>query len=166
VRGPVDGLSDDVWVLSLDDGDQAFLKENMPVFLGKIGRSQLEKELTDFSEWQKIVAKTYEERNIRSRTTLREFRTQKWVGEGGIFADVVKDDYAHIAGLVNVGADRIKIPHWQDKRFGAPCARENSRKPSNWSLNTRRSRPVFVVKFARTSVWMLVVVVTSINLSP
>ena len=121
VRGPVDGLSDDVWVLSLDDGDQAFLKENMPVFLGKIGRPQLEKELTDFSEWQKIVAKTYEERNIRSRTTLREFRTQKWVGDGGIFADVVKDDYAHVAGLVNAGADRIKIPHWQDKRFGAPC---------------------------------------------
>jgi NADPH-dependent glutamate synthase beta subunit-like oxidoreductase/ferredoxin len=26
-----------------------------------------------------------------------------------------------VAGLVNAGADRIKIPHWQDKRFGAPC---------------------------------------------
>ena len=40
---------------------------------------------------------------------------------GGIFADVVSDDYTHVAGLVNAGDDRIKVPHWQDKRFGAPC---------------------------------------------
>ncbi|MEJ2470789.1 MAG: FAD-dependent oxidoreductase [Desulfuromonadales bacterium] len=121
VRGPVQGLSDEVWLLDLDDADQAFLEENMPVFLNKIGRPELEQELTDFSQWQKIVAKTYEERNLRSRMTLREFREQKWVPDGGIFADVVKDDYTHVAGLVNAGADRIKIPHWQDKRFGAPC---------------------------------------------
>jgi len=121
VRGPVVGLSDEVWLLSLDDADRDFLKQNMPVFLGKIGRPELEEELTDFSRWQKIVAKTYEERNVRSRMTLREFRDQKWVADGGIFADVVKDDYAHVAGLVNAGEDRIKIPHWQDKRFGAPC---------------------------------------------
>ncbi|MDH3999518.1 MAG: NAD(P)-binding protein, partial [Desulfuromonadales bacterium] len=121
VRGPVEGLSDEVWLLDLDDADKSFLKENMPVFLGKVGRPQLEQELTDFSQWQKIVAKTYEERNFRSRVTMREFRTQKWVGDGGIFADVLKDDYTHVAGLVNAGKDRIKIPHWQDKRFGAPC---------------------------------------------
>jgi NADPH-dependent glutamate synthase beta subunit-like oxidoreductase/Pyruvate/2-oxoacid:ferredoxin oxidoreductase delta subunit len=93
----------------------------MPVFLGKIGRSELENELTDFSRWQKIVAKSYEELNVRSRMTMREFRDQKWIGNGGIFAEILKDDYSHVAGLVNAGADRIKIPHWQDKRFGAPC---------------------------------------------
>jgi len=120
VRGAVAGLSDEVWLLDLDDADQAFLLDNMPVFLEKIGRPQLFAELTELSQWKKIVAKTYEERNAFSRLTMREFRTQKWV-EGGIFGDIVKDDYTHVAGLVNAGADRLKIPHWQDKRFGAPC---------------------------------------------
>jgi len=120
VRGPVQGLTDEVWMLDLDDADQAFLKENMPVFLGKVGKKKLLKELTDFSQWQKIVAKSYEERNVHSRITMHEFRTQKWV-EGGIFGDVVKNDDLHVAGLVNAGDDRLKVPHWQDKRFGAPC---------------------------------------------
>jgi len=121
VRGPVKGLSDEVWLLDLDDADRQFLKQNMPVFLGKIGRPELEEALTDFSQWQKVLAKTYEERNVRSRMTMREFRDQKWVADGGIFGAVLKDDYTHVAGLVNSGDDRIKIPHWQDKRFGAPC---------------------------------------------
>jgi NADPH-dependent glutamate synthase beta subunit-like oxidoreductase/glutamate synthase domain-containing protein 3/Pyruvate/2-oxoacid:ferredoxin oxidoreductase delta subunit len=121
VRGPVAGLSDEVWMLDLDDADREFLSTNMPVFLGKIGRSELAAELTDFSQWHKIVAKSYAERNLRTRVSMREFREQKWVAQGGIFADVVKDDYAHVAGLVNVGEDRIKVPRWQDKRFGAPC---------------------------------------------
>jgi NADPH-dependent glutamate synthase beta subunit-like oxidoreductase/Pyruvate/2-oxoacid:ferredoxin oxidoreductase delta subunit len=120
VRGPVSGLSDDVWMLDLDAGDKAFLKQGMPEFLGKIGKKKLLKELTDFSQWQKIVAKTYEERNVRSRITMHEFRLQKWV-DGGIFGDIVKDDYLHVGGLVNAGDDRLKIPRWQDKRFGAPC---------------------------------------------
>lgn len=120
VRGPVKGLSDEVWMLDLDDADRAFLKAGMPVFLEKINRKKLLKELTDFSSWKKIVAKTYDERNIHSRITMHEFRTQKWV-EGGIFGDVVQDDYLHVGGLVNTGDDRLKIPHWQDKRFGAPC---------------------------------------------
>ncbi|PLY10055.1 MAG: 4Fe-4S ferredoxin [Desulfuromonas sp.] len=120
VRGPVQGLTDEVWMLDLDDADQAFLKENMPVFLGKVGKKKLLKELTDFSQCQKIVAKSYEERNVHSRITMHEFRTQKWV-EGGIFGDVVKNDDLHVAGLVNAGDDRLKVPHWQDKRFGSPC---------------------------------------------
>ncbi|PLX81030.1 MAG: 4Fe-4S ferredoxin [Desulfuromonas sp.] len=120
VRGNVANLSDEVWQLDLDDADRAFLKENMPLFLEKIGRPGLAEELTDFSQWKKIVAKTYEERNVRSRITMREFREQKWV-EGSIFGDVVKDDYDAVGGLVNAGANRLKIPHWQDKRFGAPC---------------------------------------------
>ncbi len=120
VRGPVSGLSDEVWMLDLDDADRDFLKTNMPVFLEKIRRKKLLKELTDFSRWKKIVAKTYEERNVHSRISMREFRIRDWVS-GGIFGGLVNDDYAHVAGLVNGGDDRLKIPRWQDKRFGAPC---------------------------------------------
>jgi len=120
VRGPVSGLSNDVWMLELDEADQQFLREGMPVFLEKIGRPELADELLDFSAWHKIVAKSYDERKAHSRITMREFREQKWV-EGGIFGDVVRDDFLHVAGLVNTGDDRLKIPRWQDKRFGAPC---------------------------------------------
>jgi NADPH-dependent glutamate synthase beta subunit-like oxidoreductase/glutamate synthase domain-containing protein 3/Pyruvate/2-oxoacid:ferredoxin oxidoreductase delta subunit len=121
VRGPVKNLSEEVWLLDLDDADRQFLTENMPVFLDKIRRPRLLRELTDFSQWKKILAKTYEERHIQSRITMREFRLNHWVGDGGIFGGLVEDTYSRVAGLVNTGEDRLQIPHWQDKRFGAPC---------------------------------------------
>ncbi|MEJ2200242.1 MAG: FAD-dependent oxidoreductase [Desulfuromonadaceae bacterium] len=120
VRGPVAGLSEDVWLLELDDADRHFLSSQMPIFLNKIERSELLAELTDFAQWRKIVAKTYEERKRHSRPTMREFRLGKWVPDS-IFGDVVQDDFTQVAGLVNAGDDRLKIPHWQDKRYAAPC---------------------------------------------
>jgi NADPH-dependent glutamate synthase beta subunit-like oxidoreductase/glutamate synthase domain-containing protein 3/Pyruvate/2-oxoacid:ferredoxin oxidoreductase delta subunit len=120
VRGPVKGLSNDVWMLELDEGDRQFLTDNMPVFLDKIEKTQLLDELTDFSQWKKIVAKSYQERQAVERISMREFRLGKWV-EGGIFGDVVTDDYAEVAGFVNAGDGRLKIPHWQNKSFSAPC---------------------------------------------
>ncbi len=121
VRGPVRNLSEEVWLLDLDEADQQFLTENMPVFLEKVERTNLLEKLTDFSQWKKVVAKSYEERNVHSRITMREFRNDHWVADGGIFGGLVTDDYNHVAGLVNTGDDRLQIPHWQDKRFGAPC---------------------------------------------
>lgn len=123
VRGPVKGLPDDVWMLELDDGDREFLMQGLPEFLEKVDRTQRLEELSDLSQWKKIVAQTYEERRKRHamRISMREFRLNKWVGDGGIFADVVTDNYDHTAGLINVGEDRLKIPHWQNKAFCAPC---------------------------------------------
>ena len=121
VRGQVSGLSDEVWLLDLDDADRAFLVENLPVFLARIERPQLLDTLADMHAWRKIVAKSYEERQVHARITMREFRLGRWVGDGGIFGELIKDDYGHVAGLVNAGNDRLKIPRWQDKRFGAPC---------------------------------------------
>ncbi len=120
VRGPVKGLSEDVWMLDLDDADREFLTAGMPTFLGKVERNELLEELTKFSAWKKIVAKSNAERRVHSRITMHEFRTQKWV-EGGIFGDLIDDDYLDVAGLVNTGSGRLKVPHWQDKKFGAPC---------------------------------------------
>ncbi len=119
-RGPVQGLSKHVWLAGLDDADRKFLGENLPVFLKKIDKEKLLDSFTDWSQWQKIVAKTYEERKAQSRITIHEFIQQKWV-PGGIFADVVEDDYSFTAGLVNTGEHRLKIPHWQDRRYAAPC---------------------------------------------
>jgi len=120
VRGPIKGLTHLVWQLDLDEADREFLQANMPVFLAKVERPQLLAELTDFSQWKKIVAMTWEERQRQERITMKEFRTQKWV-EGGIFGDVVADDYEKVCAFVNTGEDRLKIPHWQNKLYGAPC---------------------------------------------
>ncbi|NVN92904.1 MAG: FAD-dependent oxidoreductase [Desulfuromonadales bacterium] len=120
VRGPVKGLSKFCWQLDLDEADLEFLSANMPVFLDKIERPQLLAELTDFSQWKKIMPMSWEERQRHDRITMKEFRTGKWV-KGGIFSDVVSDDYERISAFVNTGEDRLKIPHWQNKKFGAPC---------------------------------------------
>src|SRR5512135_1623710 len=120
VRGPIKGMTSLVWQLDLDDADREFLQTNMPVFLDKIGRPKLLAELDDFSQWKKIVAMTWEERQRRERITMKEFRTQRWV-EGGIFGDVVTDDYERVVNFVNTGEDRLKMPHWQNKAYGAPC---------------------------------------------
>ncbi|OEU76310.1 MAG: 4Fe-4S ferredoxin [Desulfuromonadales bacterium C00003068] len=120
VRGPVAGLSDDVWLLDLDEADHHFLAAGLPEFLAKIQRDELLDTLSDMGQWKKIVGKTTEERNAKGRISLNEFRLGKWV-KGGIFGDIVDDDYSHVAGLVNAGDDRLKVPHWLEKRYAAPC---------------------------------------------
>jgi NADPH-dependent glutamate synthase beta subunit-like oxidoreductase/glutamate synthase domain-containing protein 3/Pyruvate/2-oxoacid:ferredoxin oxidoreductase delta subunit len=120
VRGPVAGLSDDVWLADLDKADHKFLATGLPEFLERIQRPELLTSLSDMKQWKKIVAKTYEERNAKGRISMHEFRLDKWV-PGGIFGDIVNDDYSHVAGLVNTGDDRLKIPRWLDKRYAAPC---------------------------------------------
>ena len=62
VRGPV-GAFPTMSGCSISTRPTAhFWREGLPVFLGKIERPQLLAELSDFSQWRKIVAKTYEER--------------------------------------------------------------------------------------------------------
>ncbi len=123
VRGPVANLPDEVWLLDLDDADRDFLRTGMPMFLDAIERGDYLGQLTDFSRWQKITAKTYEERQRyhSMRPGMREFRLNKWVPDGGIFGGLLTDDYDQIAGLVNSGDGRLKIPHWRNRAFCAPC---------------------------------------------
>ncbi len=123
VRGPVSNLPDEVWLLDLNAADIDFLSSGLPVFLENIERSQYLEQLTDFSQWKKITAKSDEERRLHHsmRLTMSEFRLNKWVDDGGIFGGLLNDDYTHVAGLVNTGADRLKIPHWKNKAFCAPC---------------------------------------------
>jgi NADPH-dependent glutamate synthase beta subunit-like oxidoreductase/ferredoxin len=120
VRGPVEGLSPDVWLLDLDQADKDFLQQGMPEFLRRIEREELLETLLQLGDWKKIVAKSYAERQAHERISIHEFRMGKWV-EGGIFGDIVSDDYTHVAGLVNTGDDRLKIPHWMNREFAAPC---------------------------------------------
>jgi NADPH-dependent glutamate synthase beta subunit-like oxidoreductase/glutamate synthase domain-containing protein 3/ferredoxin len=118
-RGKAKGLSNDVWVLDLDQNDKDFLAAGLPAFLDKIERKDALKALSDMSGWKKVVAKTYEERKEKSLISMYEFRTERWV-TGGIFGDIIEDDY-YVANYVETGENRLKYPEWQNARYSAPC---------------------------------------------
>jgi len=118
-RGNVSDLSDDVWMMELDENDIEFLKAGLQKFLDKINQPELFQELTDFSRWKKIVPKTYEERKVRSLMPIKEFRQTKWV-EGGIFGDLIEDDH-YVSQYVEHGDRRLKYPEWNNAAYSAPC---------------------------------------------
>ncbi len=120
VRGTMKGLSaKDVKVEALTAADIEYLTNNMDDFLTCIERADLKQELTNWQEWQKVTALSYDERPKKAHTDIKAFRTNQWV-EGGIFSDVCNDDYA-IVGLVTTGLYRQRIPLWENARYNAPC---------------------------------------------
>ncbi len=119
VRGSVKNLSDEVWLMDLDEKDLNFLKNGMTQFLNKIDKAEIYDKLTNFSDWKKIVAKTYEERNRRSFKPIIDYRQNKWV-EGGIFGDIIEEDY-FVANFYETSDLRLKFPEWRNAAYSAPC---------------------------------------------
>ena len=104
----------------LNAEDEKFLKDNLPLFLKKIEKTNLKKELLDMSQWQKVIAKTYEERQQKApMLSMNNFRKGEWVN-GGIFGDIYLDDYT-VNGLVNRDSDRLRLPEWLNAMYAAPC---------------------------------------------
>ncbi|MBQ8635970.1 4Fe-4S ferredoxin, partial [bacterium] len=61
-RGAVKNISDDVFILDLDEKDIEFLSTGLNEFLNEIDKKEYLQELLKFENWHKVVAKTYEER--------------------------------------------------------------------------------------------------------
>ena len=118
-RGKVKDVSNEVYILELDENDKEFLTKGLDEFLKKIGQSKIYDKLTDFSKWMKIVPKTFEERKKKHQLNIKDFRENKWV-EGGIFGDLIEDDY-YVANFVEHGALRIREPQWLNSAYSAPC---------------------------------------------
>jgi len=79
-RGYLSGVSrKDVKMLPLAAGDIAYLEQGMGDFLAAVNRPELRGELSKWSEWQKIVPLSYDERPKKAITAIRSFRTQQWV---------------------------------------------------------------------------------------
>lgn len=119
VRGEVKDLSNEVWLMDLDDSDREFLTVGLVDFLQKIEKPELFSELTDFSQWHKIVAKTLAERKVKSLMPISQFRKEHWV-EGGIFGDIIPDDY-YVSGFIEKGDLRLRYPEWRNANYSAPC---------------------------------------------
>ena len=118
VRGPVSGLAlDDVHLAALDADDRAWLAERMPAFLSAVARPELTPQLTNWSEWQKILP--HGTQHAAPTITMQAFRADHWVS-GGIFADVFADDFA-VNTTVMHGACRLRVPSWDNAKTAAPC---------------------------------------------
>lgn len=122
VRGSVKNLSDDVFLLDLDEKDTEFLTEGLKTYLSEIKREECFDRLCDFSKWHKIVAKTYEERQKQNNISLKTFRINKWMEEigGSIFSDLIQDDFLSY-DLVQTGESRLRKPNWKNYAYSAPC---------------------------------------------
>ena len=122
VRGNIKNLSDDVFLLDLDEKDREFLTSGLKTYLFEIRKEKYYDELCDFSKWHKIVAKTYEERQKQNNISLKTFRTNKWFEEigGSIFSDLITDDFK-ACDLVQTGESRLRKPAWKNYAYSAPC---------------------------------------------
>lgn len=119
-RGSASGISGkDTKILALSGDDIAYLDGKMDDFLGAIDRSELRGELTNWSQWQKVVPLSYDERPKKANTDMRSFRTEEWV-PGSIFGDVCEDDFS-VIGAIASGIDRRRVPVWENGKYSAPC---------------------------------------------
>lgn len=119
VRGKIKNISDEVLLLDLDENDKEFLKKGLSTFLKKIDMPEIYDKLTKFDEWKKIVAKTYEERKVKSFVPMKDFRQEKWV-KGGIFGDLIEEDY-YVSEFVEKNDLRLRYPEWRNAFYSAPC---------------------------------------------
>ena len=121
VRGKFGELPQDILHQPLDNEDIGFLENGLTEFLTKIRRSELLPTLTRWDEWQKLRPLTFEEKQAQPKhlQSIADFRRQDWV-KGGIFADVAKDDFV-VHTTVMTGLYRLRVPHWDNGKFAAPC---------------------------------------------
>ena len=119
VRGNVEGLTSDVDIYPLDEDDKGFLVKGLKNFLKEIEKPEIYDELTDFSKWQKILAKPYDKKKFVPELTISEFRKQKWVKDG-IFSEFFGSDN-EVVDLINTGENRLRIPSWDNNLKTPPC---------------------------------------------
>lgn len=119
VRGNVEGLTSDVDIYPLNEDDKDFLVKGLKNFLKEIEKPEIYDELTDFSKWQKILAKPYDKKKFAPELTISEFRKQKWV-KGGIFSEFFGSDN-EVIDLINTGENRLRIPSWDNNLKTPPC---------------------------------------------
>ena len=121
-RGSVKNISDDVFILDLDEKDIEFLDNGLKEFLFEVDKNEYLEELLNFKNWHKIVAKTYEERQKTNDISAKTFRLNKWSEEveGSIFGNFINDDFV-ACDLVQTGEARLRVPKWKNYAYSAPC---------------------------------------------
>lgn len=111
-RGNIEGLASCVCVQKLEKSDKDFLLSGMKGFLKEIKKENLYKELTQFSQWKKIVPIDVKQK--KKNIPVSEFIKNNWF-KGGIFGDLVQDD-GKIFALAQAGEARLRKPLWDEKK--------------------------------------------------
>jgi NADPH-dependent glutamate synthase beta subunit-like oxidoreductase/NAD-dependent dihydropyrimidine dehydrogenase PreA subunit len=127
-RGPIDDSfpKSNARLDRPNDEQWLWLIENMPLFLGKIGKADLLSSLTRREEWQILVTVTPQERALMSSgpMPMAEFRNKFWnkaFGGGDPLRDLAPGlDRSAIEAIVT-GDLRRRKPYWANCEAAAPC---------------------------------------------
>ena len=123
-RGPHKGYSRaDAKIVPIAQDDWDWLLENLEVFLKKINRPTLFRELANPDAWQLLVARTAREKAAGAKRSMADFRHAVWdeeLGQGGIIGDLSQLDRSPIP-LITTGNLRRFVPVWENRRYKAPC---------------------------------------------
>jgi NADPH-dependent glutamate synthase beta subunit-like oxidoreductase/glutamate synthase domain-containing protein 3/Pyruvate/2-oxoacid:ferredoxin oxidoreductase delta subunit len=123
-RGPHKGFSrTDAVMAPIDDDTWQWLVDNIPLFLGKINRSELLETLTQRDEWQLIRARTPQERLSKEKRSMAAFHKEVWdaaLGKGGLVGDLTDLDRS-VVPLITRDDLRRFVPVWENYKFMAPC---------------------------------------------
>jgi len=74
VRGNVKDLSDDVWLMDIDDNDWDFLDTNLPIFLKKIQRPGALGKLSKREQWKKSFQKHMKKETVSDLISIKDYR--------------------------------------------------------------------------------------------
>jgi len=124
VRGTLKEYSKkDAKVIPIENGDWRWLTDNLKVFLKKIKRPELLRELSIRSEWKMLRALSPQERKDVKKLSMKVFRKNVWnaeLGMGGLIGDLSLEDRGQIA-LLPTGDFRRSLPVWENRKYKAPC---------------------------------------------
>ncbi len=127
-RGPIDNSfpKSNARLDRPDDGQWQWLIENIPVFLGKIGKADLLSSLTRREEWQVLVTVTPQERALMfaGPMPMAEFRNRFWnkaFGGGDPLRDLAPGLDRSVIEAIVTGDLRRRKPYWANCESAAPC---------------------------------------------
>ena len=123
-RGSHGGHSEsDAKLITIGDDDWNWLRENLQIYLERIGRSELLAPFSDRSQWQLLAARSPQEKIVRPLRSLHSFYANVWekeLGQGGLIGDLTDLDRSPIA-LITSGQLRRFVPVWENRTYAAPC---------------------------------------------
>ncbi len=127
-RGPIDDSfpKSNARLDRPDDDQWQWLIENIPVFLGKIGKADLLSSLTRREEWQVLVTVTPQERALMfsGPMPMAEFRNRFWnkaFGGGDPLRDLAPGLDRSVIEAIVTGDLRRRKPYWANCESAAPC---------------------------------------------
>ena len=123
-RGSHAGFSQaDAKLAPIGDVDWQWFQERLAVYLARIQRPILQRELADRTQWQLLVARSPHDKSSGVRLSMSAFRETVWdheLGQGGLIGDLTRVDRSPIP-LVTRGDLRRHIPVWENHQYLAPC---------------------------------------------